>query len=103
MPLGDLMTEANFLAGAASRRITPALDRSPVYLAGFQQDRRATGIDLDLYARALALRLDDRAFALVAVDVIGLPLPDVEEIRGRVVASGVDLQGMIVASTHTHS
>jgi hypothetical protein len=97
------MSEANFLAGAATRRITPTLERGPVYLAGFQQNRRASGIDLDLYVRAIGLRLDDHAVALVAVDLIGLSLPDVEEIRARLAASDIDPQGLIVACTHTHS
>jgi len=50
------MTTHQFFAGAASRAITPPLGERPVFLAGFQGDRRATGVQSDLYARALALR-----------------------------------------------
>src|SRR5690349_21141204 len=93
---------ANFLAGAASRIITPRLGEQPVFLAGFQGDRRATAIHSELYARALALRLDERAFVLVACDLIGLGLPDVQDIRAMLAGRDVDAE-LVVACTHTHS
>jgi hypothetical protein len=97
------MTEIAFLAGAAMRRITPALDGPPIFLAGFQPNRRATGIDLDLYVRALAMRTDETSVVLVAVDLIGLTLPDIEDIRNRIAEHGLAAQNVIVACTHTHS
>ena len=50
------MSTPVFLAGAASRAITPALGERPVFLAGFQGNRRATAVHSELYARALAMR-----------------------------------------------
>src|SRR5262245_22868065 len=98
-----IMTDTHFLAGAATRTITPALDRGPVFLAGWQANRQATGVDQDLTVRALALRFDDQTAVLVVCDLIGLALPDIEDIRGRVAAFGIDPQSLIVACTHTHS
>jgi hypothetical protein len=97
------MSYINFLAGAATRVITPPLDRGPVYLAGFQPNRPATGVEQDLTVRALALRLDEQSAVLVACDLIGLSLPDIEDIRARVAAFGIAPKSLIVACTHTHS
>jgi hypothetical protein len=96
------MTNSDFLAGAASRAITPALGERPIFLAGFQNDRRATAVHSDLFARALALRLDEQAFVLVVCDLIGLGRPDVEDIRAMLAARGVQAE-LVVACTHTHS
>jgi hypothetical protein len=96
MPISD------FLAGAASRVITPPLGQQPVFLAGFGRDRRAAVVHTDLYARALALRLDDQAFVLVVCDLIGLGRPDVEDIRAALAGRGVQAE-LVVACTHTHS
>jgi hypothetical protein len=97
------MSYINFLAGAATRVITPDLDRGPVYLAGFQPNRPATGVEQDLTVRALALRLDEQSAVLIACDLIGLSLPDIEDIRARVAAFGIAPESLIVACTHTHS
>ena len=96
------MTISDFLAGAASRIITPALAEQPIFLAGFQNNRRATAVHSELYARALALRLDEQAFVLVVCDLIGLGWPDVEDIRAALAARGVQAE-LVVACTHTHS
>jgi hypothetical protein len=92
----------DFLAGAASRMITPALDEQPIFLAGFQNNRRATAVHSEVYARALALRLDEQAFVLVVCDLIGLGRPDVDDIRAALAARGVQAE-LVVACTHTHS
>src|SRR5215212_10189057 len=96
------MTNSNFLAGSASQIITPTLGEQPIFLAGFQNDRRATAVHSELYARALALRLDEQAFVLVVCDLIGLGRPDVEDIRAALAARGVQAE-LVVACTHTHS
>ena len=63
-------------AGAAVRRITPDLDAGAVYLAGFQADRPATGVNDYLHVRAMALRPgesgDTSPFLLAVCDLIGL-------------------------------
>jgi hypothetical protein len=95
-------TRANLLAGAASRIITPSLGQQPIFLAGFQGDRRASEVHSDLYVRALALRLDEQAFVLAVCDLIGLGRPDVEDIRAALAGRGVAAE-LVVACTHTHS
>ncbi|HEY3230097.1 MAG TPA: hypothetical protein VGJ87_12820, partial [Roseiflexaceae bacterium] len=97
------MPNTPFLAGAAARIITPPLGERPVFLAGFEGNRRATAVHSDLYARALALRLGDQVAILVACDLIGLERGDVEEIRAMLPARDIDPNGLVVACTHTHS
>jgi hypothetical protein len=97
------MPSSDLLAGAASRPITPVLGARPVFLAGFGRDRRATGVDTELFARAIGLRLEERAAVLVSCDLIGLGRPDVDEIRAALAGRGVPPEALIVACTHTHS
>jgi neutral/alkaline ceramidase-like enzyme len=97
------MATTPFLAGAATRKITPPLGERPVFLAGFQGDRRATAIHSDLYARALALRLGDQVAILVACDLIGLARGDVDEIRAALAPRDIAPDGLVMACTHTHS
>jgi hypothetical protein len=102
---------SNIYAGAAKRIITPTLNPGPVYLAGFDANRRATGVHDDLYARALALRVIPEAipaatFVLVC-DLIGLLRAEVQAIgeaaRAAAAERGLDLGTLVVACTHTHS
>jgi len=90
------------LAGADARPITPALDPArPVYLAGFQNDRRATGIDADLEVRTLALAArGGRVFVLAVCDLVGVLRSDTLQIRASVTDLDADV---VVAATHTHS
>ena len=92
--------------GFAQTVITPELNK-PVYLAGFGNNRRATTVHDDLYARALAIHDGDKTIVLVALDLIGFFRPDVLEVIERVKTSEflknseVSLE-IIIASTHTH-
>jgi len=89
---------AELLAGAAKRVITPEVKAgAQVFLAGFGNNRLATGVHDELYARCLALRAGARPVALCGVDTVGLFLEDVQRIRRRV--AGADV---IVAATHDH-
>jgi hypothetical protein len=97
------MSTSVFLAGAATRVITPTLGERPVFLAGFQGDRRATAVHAPLYARALAMRYGDQVAILVACDLIGLHRDDVDEMRAALAAHDVAPDALIVACTHTHS
>jgi hypothetical protein len=97
------MSEPQLLAGAAARPITPDLERGPVFLAGFQRNRRATAVESPLWVRALGLRLHERIAVVVACDLIGLSYPDVLDIRTRLAALDIDATALIIACTHTHS
>jgi hypothetical protein len=87
--------------GFAKRVITPRLGDEPVYMAGFDNDRRATGVHDDLWARAVAVSDGRTRVVVVSVDLIGLFLADVEKARAllRERAGKVTL---VVSSTHNH-
>ncbi|MBI3910992.1 MAG: neutral/alkaline non-lysosomal ceramidase N-terminal domain-containing protein [Armatimonadetes bacterium] len=87
-------------AGAAVVEITPSLTR-PVYLAGFGQNRRATGVHDPLYARALVLEAGGERLAIVALDLIGLFHQHVQAIRKRIHA--LPGERVIIVCTHVHS
>ena len=88
-----------FEVGFGHVDITPRIEPDrPVWIAGYGQGRRATGIHDPLHARAVVLRDGPRKVALVAVDLIGFMLPNVEAVRGRL--EGFD--HVLIASTHNH-
>ncbi len=97
-------------AGAARMTLTPDLKKhAPVYMAGFGNNRVATGVHDYLYARCLALSAGGRTIILCGVDSIGLFFDDVERIRAEVkrqlaegkkaITGEVDV---VVAATHDH-
>ena len=89
------------LFGFAKRAITPEVGRVPVYLAGFDVNRKATGVHDDLWARAVAVSNGRQKIVVVAVDLIGFFHADVLEAREALQrkAPGTTL---VVASTHDH-
>ena len=97
--------EPQLRAGAARLTVTPDLKNlGPIYMAGFGNNRVATGVHDDLYARCLALSVGDQAVVLCGVDSIGLFLDDVERIRAEVnkqLAPAGNVNVM-VAATHDH-
>ncbi len=89
---------AELQAGFAELDITPPLDRGPVWMAGFQQNRAALGVHDPLMARAVVLADGVKKIALVSVDLIGLQYPAVQQIR----AALPEFDYVLVASTHNH-
>jgi hypothetical protein len=87
--------------GFAKRAITPEVGRDPVYLAGFDTNRKATGVHDDLWARAVAVGDGRQEVVIVAVDLIGVFHADVLKARELLQrkAPGATL---VVASTHDH-
>src|SRR3954471_14928217 len=76
---------AELRVGAAKRTITPDLAKhGPVYMAGFGQNRKATGVHDDLYARCIAFSSGARPLVFCGVDLIGLFWDDVQKIRRNV-------------------
>lgn len=84
--------------GFAERDITPKLGGAPVYLAGFGQNRKATGVHDPLKAQAVVLKDGTHTLALVSLDVVGYPLPQVEEVRRQL----PEFTYVLVSSTHNH-
>jgi hypothetical protein len=73
----------------------------PVFLAGFGSGRQATGYHDRLWARGVVLDGRGGRVALVALDVVGYFLNEVETIRGLVSPeSAIDY--LVVHSTHQH-
>ncbi len=80
--------------------VSPAVgvkDR-PVWLAGFGHNRKATGVNDPIMARAVVLAGGKEKIALVSVDLVGLFHPNVERARKRL--SG--FRYVLVSSTHNH-
>jgi hypothetical protein len=84
--------------GFGEADVTPELGKGPVYMAGFGQNRKATRIHDPITARAVVIANADRKIALVSVDVVGLFLPTVERIRGRLPGFAY----VLVSATHNH-
>jgi len=96
-------TFAQFRAGAAARNITPDLGSAKAYIAGFGQNRAATGVHDDLHARCLALAAAQAPpVVLCGVDSIGLFYDDVAAIRQAVEQGHKSAVHVIVAVTHSH-
>ena len=70
----------------------------PVYMAGFGHNRTATKLHDPIMARAVVLSDGTKQVALVSVDVVGLFLPTVEDVRAKL--KGID--HVLVSSTHNH-
>jgi hypothetical protein len=96
--LVSLCRAAALEVGAAKRVVTPDLATfNPVYIAGFGNNRVATGVHDDLHARCMAFRAGGRPLVICAVDSIGLFHDDVLKIRERVKHADV-----VVTATHAH-
>ena len=84
-------------AGAAEAVITPEVG---VRLLG--PVRRSTGVNDDLFARALVLNDGEMAIALVCLDLVGLDLSHSDEIRAAVTAR-TGIRTVLLNCSHTHS
>lgn len=90
-------------AGAAAVEITPDITK-PVWMAGFSPGKRAQEVHDPLWARALVLKCGPEEAAIVSLDLIGLLLRDVREIRREASKrTGLREDRVIVACTHNHN
>jgi hypothetical protein len=86
-------------AGFGEADITPAVgEKKPVFLAGFGNNRKATGVHDPLRVRAVVLQQGDVKIALVSVDVVGFFYPNVLRVRKQL--NG--FRYVLVSSTHNH-
>jgi hypothetical protein len=93
---------ATLEAGAAKATITPDVKAAKVYMAGFDNNRVATGVHDDLYVRCLALGSNHQTLAMCEADVIGLFYDDVLKVREKVKAQAPEVAQVIVGSSHDH-
>jgi hypothetical protein len=89
---------AELSAGFAEADITPDVKAKPVYLAGFGQNRVATGVHDPLFARAVVLAERGRKVALVSVDLIGFFHANVANVRQELAG----YHYVLISSTHNH-
>jgi hypothetical protein len=91
-------------AGACARVITPVVGANhgdPIFMAGFDNDRQATGVHDDLWARGIVLESDGTKIAIVTLDLIGYFNNEIQTIRSLVDPErGFD--SITVTSTHDH-
>ncbi|HEV2492667.1 MAG TPA: hypothetical protein VG204_06295 [Terriglobia bacterium] len=93
---------AGLRAGAAKAAITPDVHAGKVFMAGFGNNRVATGVHDDLYVRCLALGAGNQTLEMCAVDLIGLFYDNVLKVRDAVKAQAPEVTHLIVTSTHDH-
>lgn len=96
-------TTSDLRVGAASSPVNPA---DGTFLAGYDQNRRSTGVHDDLYAKAVVFDDGTTAIALVVVDSVGIQYDTVGKIRAaaseKTTAVSLPPEQIVVASTHTH-
>jgi hypothetical protein len=92
--------EDGLQVGFAEADITPKVGEKekPVYMAGFGQNRVATGVHDPLMARILVLKDGNRKIAIVSVDLVGFFLPNVLRVREQLDS----FHYVLVSSTHNH-
>lgn len=97
-------TGGRLLAGAAEAKISPP---AGTFLAGYNQNRKSTGVHDDIFVKAVALANSNNAIVIVVVDCIGLPYNVVQRIRmaveEKIPSRELNAGQIVVSSTHTHS
>ena len=91
------------LVGAAKRTITPDLHEQTVFLAGDAPGRRAQRVLDELHARALALRCGRETVVWIALDLLGLPYPYLQQVRQQVAGPGLPGTHVVVTCTRNHA
>jgi hypothetical protein len=92
-------------AAACERVITPVVGENhsdPIYLAGFGNDRQATGVHDDLWARGYVLENAEKKIAVVTLDLVGYFYNEVQTIRALPEVAALGFDSVIVTSTHQH-
>lgn len=74
----------------------------PVWIAGFDPGRAATGVHDDTWARALTVSRGATRLGVVALDLLGVSHDDVVRLRLAAREAGLDLDYVMVVATHTH-
>ncbi|MCC6641449.1 MAG: hypothetical protein IT386_09840 [Deltaproteobacteria bacterium] len=96
--------DAALKAAACKRKITPVVGvnhTDPIYMAGFGNDRRATGVHDDTWVRGVVLESRGKKIALFVLDVIGYFNNEIQTIRS-LVDPALGFDSITVTSTHQH-
>jgi neutral ceramidase len=86
-------------AGVAAVNITPPVGG---YQAGFGQREPTTGIHDDLHAKALVLKRDSVATAIVTTDLLSLDTGLTDTIR-KLIRKQTGIRHVLLTASHTHS
>ena len=73
-----------------------------VWIAGFQNGRPAASSHDPLWARAAVIEQGATRIGIVAVDLVGWFYDDVERTRAQLKEEGIEIDWLVVSSTHTH-
>src|SRR5262245_50512637 len=100
LPAVEDRPAATLEVGFGEADVTPKVEPKgkPVYLAGFGHNRKATGVNDPLHARAVVFRDGKTKVAIVSVDVVGLFNEFVQQVRKHL----PDFTYVVVSSTHNH-
>jgi hypothetical protein len=95
---------SQFRVGASSAVITPS---NGAFVAGHSQNRKFTGVNDDLYVKAVAISEGRQSVVIVTFDCIGLLYPQLKEIRRiadrKILWPRFKGSRVVMSSTHTHS
>jgi hypothetical protein len=73
----------------------------PIFMAGFGNDRQATGYHDRLWARGVVIESGATRIGIVTLDVVGYFVNEVDTIRS-LVSPGSQIDLLVVSSTHNH-
>lgn len=95
-------SQGTIKAGASAQPITPDLNKHhPIYLAGFDRNRVATGIHDELWSRSCCMQIGNNTIAFVSVDLIGIMYPTYQRIIQQLPET-TQIDRVILTSTHNH-
>src|SRR5688572_13600718 len=88
--------------GAAAVVITPPAGTP---MDGYYTPRQVSGVDDDLYAKAIVIERDGVKAAMVVCDLITITRDLTQEARRLVAASpsGIPAERVMISATHTHT
>ena len=99
--LSQTSSPASLEIGAAESDITPPVGHR---MAGYFDERLATGTHDPLKAKALVLKQGDKQIALVFCDLVGLSLNVTTNARAQASkATGIPVTNIMVCATHSHT
>ncbi|VTS08666.1 hypothetical protein [Tuwongella immobilis] len=85
--------------GFAEVDVTPKIGKKPIYIAGFGQNRIATGVLDPIMARVVVLHDGTQTIGVASVDVVGISYPMVQSIRKKL----PEFATIMVGATHNHN
>lgn len=74
-----------------------------VWIAGFNSNRPAQGVNDPLWSRAIAFRHLDKTIVLVTIDAIGLTHERIIRMRKALLTKAPEVDHVVFSATHTHN